>query len=241
MKRITRRQKNAHLPREPATLQDLFIPKDWTTTGPPDEITFLIQYSGADSEHHMLVFATEQEPAHLCRSQTLFLDGTHLSAPGLFAQLYPLGDTAVSCVYAFIPGRSQEIYEELFSAVSRKCEELELFCDPTTFMTDFEQAAIRCISGVFADHVSHRGCVNHLTQNTWRKIQELGLVELYKNDEDVKLFCGMLDGLASLPVDEVSHGMGFLKVKVPGGLEELVTYFDKTYVIGHIAESRTCR
>jgi hypothetical protein len=35
-----------------------------------------------------------------------------------------------------------------------------------------------------------------LTQASWRRIQQLGLVPLYKNDDDFRLFCGMMDGLA---------------------------------------------
>jgi hypothetical protein len=35
-----------------------------------------------------------------------------------------------------------------------------------------------------------------LTQASWRRIQQIGLVPLYKNDDDFRLFCGMMDGLA---------------------------------------------
>jgi hypothetical protein len=34
------------------------------------------------------------------------------------------------------------------------------------------------------------------TQASWRKIQQLGLVPLYNNDDDFRLFCGMMEGLA---------------------------------------------
>ena len=42
----------------------------------------------------------------------------------------------------------------------------------------------------------------------------------------------MLDGLAFLPLDEVNNGMDFLKANTPEGLEDLVQYFDSTYVSG---------
>ena len=42
----------------------------------------------------------------------------------------------------------------------------------------------------------------------------------------------MLDGLAFLPLDEVNNGMHFLKANTPEGLEDLVQYFDSTYVSG---------
>ena len=41
-----------------------------------------------------------------------------------------------------------------------------------------------------------------------------------------------MDGLAFLPVDEVKEGMEHLKCRIPDGAQELVNYFDKTYVNG---------
>ncbi|KAG7154222.1 hypothetical protein Hamer_G000563 [Homarus americanus] len=46
----------------------------------------------------------------------------------------------------------------------------------------------------------------------------------------MKHFCGMLDGLAFLPVDRVSDGMDYIKDNTPYGLEDLVDYFDANYV-----------
>ena len=42
----------------------------------------------------------------------------------------------------------------------------------------------------------------------------------------------MLDGLAFLPITDVKEGMELLKCYTPEGLEELVNYFDSTYVSG---------
>ena len=50
----------------------------------------------------------------------------------------------------------------------------------------------------------------HLTQATWGKIQTHGLVHRYREEEDAKLFCDILDGLVFLPVDDVPEGMTYL-------------------------------
>ena len=55
---------------------------------------------------------------------------------------------------------------------------------------------------------------------------------LYRSDDDVKLFCGMLDGLAFLPVADVPEGLKYLKEHTPEGLEPLIDYFDATYISG---------
>ncbi|KAG7166705.1 hypothetical protein Hamer_G010341 [Homarus americanus] len=99
-------------------------------------------------------------------------------------------------------------------------------------ITDFEQAALNAISNKLGPHANAKTCFYHLTQSTWRKIKSLGLSNRYKEDDDIKHFCGMLDGLAFLPVDRVSNGMDYIKDNTPNGLEDLVDYFDATYVTG---------
>ena len=65
-------------------------------------------------------------------------------------------------------------------------------------------------------------------------MQSLGLTTAYRNDDRVKYFCGMLDGLAFLPIDEVAIVMGYLIENIPDveGLKDLVDYFSSTYVFG---------
>ena len=72
----------------------------------------------------------------------------------------------------------------------------------------------------------------HLTQSTWRRVQQEGLSVRYKEEDEIKQFCGMLDGLAFLPSERVSEGINLLKQQVPEGLFDLVEYFDTTYIHG---------
>jgi len=68
-----------------------------------------------------------------------------------------------------------------------------------------------------------------MTQSTWRKIHHLGLVGKNHNDEEVKLFYGILDGFASLPIVDILAGMAYLKMVTPDGLEPFVNYINATY------------
>ena len=54
-------------------------------------------------------------------------------------------------------------------------------------------------------------------QSTWRKVQELGLTQLYKENDDVKLFVGMMDATAFLPVADVAAGIDILRANMPNG------------------------
>ena len=76
------------------------------------------------------------------------------------------------------------------------------------------------------------GCFCHLTQSNWRKIQNLGLVKRYHEDEDVELFCGMIDSLTFVPESDVPDGMAYLHDNIPNGLEPLLQYFDGMCVSG---------
>lgn len=124
------------------------------------------------------------------------------------------------------------------SSFPPQAEELGFDMDPQTTVADFEQAALNAISSELGPHVNTKACFYHLTQSTWRKVQHLGLANRDKEDEETKLFCGMLDGLAFPPVDRVEDGMDFLRDNSPDGLGELIDYFDSTYVSGTVRRRR---
>ena len=48
----------------------------------------------------------------------------------------------------------------------------------SSFMVDFETAMWKALAHVFPD-LPVKGCVFHLTQAVWRKIQEVGLTTAY--------------------------------------------------------------
>ena len=105
VKRSLRRERAKTMPKNPASLRDLTLDEEWTMTS--DQEQFLIHDSGVDSSNRMLVFATDNALRHLASSDSWYMDGTFNVAPLLFTQLYvirvPLGESAVTCVYAFLP------------------------------------------------------------------------------------------------------------------------------------------
>jgi len=234
IKRTIRRERAKHLPKKPASLRELTLEGEWTTTVDGDQ--FLIYDNGPDSSDRILVYGSDQGLRHMAASDSWYMDGTFDVAPLLFTQMYvirvPFGESAVTCIYAFLPNKHQSTYEELFTAIQDRCSELGFQADPNTVTIDFEQAVINAVKSTFGPHVNIHGCFYHLSQSTWRKIQGLGLVQRYRDEEEVKLFCGMLDGLAFLPEEDVADGMTFLRENIPDGLEPLLEYFDSTYVSG---------
>ena len=110
----------------------------------------------------------------------------------------------------------------------------KLPCQQPTFQCpDFEDAVLRTVTAVFGRHI------NHLTQASWRQIQQLGLVPLYTNDDDFRVLCGMMDGLAFLPVPDLTNGIYLLRTLCPDDppeVAELLDYFDSTFISGRLRQ-----
>lgn len=236
IKRRIRRYRSAGRPRDPSLLQELKIEDEWALTIGPNPQPFFIFDNGINARHRILIFGSEEGFRHLCHSDKWFMDGTFSTAPKLFEQLYiiraPLGESAVSCIYALLTGKSQEIYEEMLQAILNKRDEYGLELNLNTTMSDFEQAIMNAIRNKLGADIRIKGCFYHLTQNIFRKIQNLGLASSYLNDSNIRHFCGMIHGLAFVPLNRVAEGMQFIRDNAPNELLGLIDYFDSTYVTG---------
>jgi hypothetical protein len=104
---------------------------------------------------------------------------------------------------------------------------LERLANAQTFFMD----------GIFS--VNHKDCFYHLTQASWRQMQQLGLVPLYNNDDDFRLSCGMMEGFAVLPVSDLTNGIHLLRTICPDDppeADELLDYFDSTSISGRLRQ-----
>lgn len=120
----------------------------------------------------------------------------------------------------------------MLQSLINECHNKNLYPDPINVHIDFEKAAINAVISVLGELVNIKGCFFHLTQSTYRKIQSLGLVNMYRDNEDFSLFCRKIDALAFLPLSDVPAGMNYIKSVMPDEAKELVEYFDQTYVSG---------
>ena len=232
-RRTLRNIRSKKRPKDPKTLEELSIEDDWKMTSGPEPRLFLQLDNGKEAPERLLVFGTDESLQLLAGSTSWFMDGTFSVVSYLFGQLYVIhgevGTDRCPLLYALMQRQTQSSYEELFNFISSKCH-----ADPSSIMVDFEKCVHQAIRSVFGNDIAIRGCFYHLTQSTWRKIQNLGLTDAYKDNEEFRLFCGQLDSLALLPIDRVQEGMAHLKTNIPEGAQELVEYFDSTYVSGQL-------
>jgi hypothetical protein len=237
---------NSPTPPVPATYADVRFPEEYTTT--TNNQQFLQYDNGQIAENRMLVFYSPDNLQRLANAQTFFMDGTFYVAPHPCKQLYTIRvsfkDVTVTAVYAFLPNTCQDTYRELFQSIGDNCHASNLQLNVQTSITDFEDAILCAVTAVFGRHINHQGCFYHLTQASWRKIQQLGLVPLYSNDDNFRLFCGMMEGPAFLPVPDFTNGIHLLRTLCPDDppeADELQVYFDSTYISGRLRQQNSAQ
>ena len=160
------------------------------------------------------------------------MDGNFAMAPRKFLQLYiirvALGERVkILSVYALMQRKKIDSYNELFGTLVQKCEnQIGYILEPNIVIVEFELAAINALTIVQSGVTEIKGCFYHLTQSTWRKVQEFGPVNHYKDIKDFRHFCRTLDEISFL--DDVDAGMAYVRLIVPPEANDLVDYFDNT-------------
>ena len=140
IRRDIQHQRKGKQPAEPTSLPELVIPDEWKFT--TDNKTFLIHDSGVGIQQRLVIYATEDSLRVLAASDLWFMDGNFSMVPVIFKQLYivrvPLGTSAVTTIYALLPGKTQGIYVEFFQAIVDACERLGFNVNPGNIICDLE-------------------------------------------------------------------------------------------------------
>jgi transposase-like protein len=103
--------------------------------------------------------------------------------------------------YVLLNNKQQATYKRVFE----KLMEIEPALRPESIVSDFEISAINAINEVFPN-AQITGCMFHLAQNLWKKIQKIHLVECYRENEDTRKKCKMLLALSYVAVKDVLLG-----------------------------------
>ena len=193
-KRVLRRVHAQHRPREPQTLQELDIDGAWSMTTGDKPQPFLLHDNGPDADERVVIFTKEHHIQKLADSDVWCMDGNFAMAPSIFMQLYVIqgriSGVFVPLVYVLLQRKTQTRCESMFRVLE------EHGCDPSVVIIDFERSVDLALIAVYGPQVHIQYCFYHLTQSTWRQIQSLGLTNMYKDDNELRLFCGQLDALA---------------------------------------------
>lgn len=209
------------------SLGDITMPNAMVITTRGDN--FLIWDSGADDASRILVFGTLQNLALLETNRNWFIDGTFKVSPSVFCQVFTiqalLGTAVLPMVYALLPDKTEHSYTRLF----QKLAELQPSLNPLSIMADYEKASQNACVHVFPA-VKVVGCLFHLGQSLWRKVQEVHLADEYTNDADIRIHVKMILALSFVPPTDVASAFEDLVDDCPQQLQPITDYWEDVYI-----------
>jgi hypothetical protein len=218
----------------PRSAQEIQIPEQLKVTTRAE--TFLFWDSGADNPQRLFVFCTEANIDALEHNRHWFMDGTFKVAPELFVQLFTIhalvDNRALPMVYVLLQTKTEVDYERVF----RKLLETRGTLSPLSILLDFEKASLQAATKVFP-RATVVGCLFHLGQSLWRRIQDEGLSNNYRDDENIRMFTKMLLALSFVPPEDVAESFEELNDNRPDELARVYDYWEDNYV-GRLRRNR---
>ncbi|KAL3086292.1 hypothetical protein niasHT_040084 [Heterodera trifolii] len=166
-------------------------------------------------------------------ARKISVDGTFKVAPAAWTQCFVIGAFVnrrlTLCVHALLPGKQRKYYEEVLNAIKAVIAPNT----PARIISDFETATIRAMRETFPV-AQLTGCLFHMSQAVFRKWREMGLAELYANDEEqgegARNSFRKLLALALIPEQHVRRGFALIVNHAPDGLSAFFGYFARVYV-----------
>ena len=136
----------------------------------------LLRYdSGSNDSNRILIFYSDLGLKVLARSNQIYGDGTFDTVARIFFQLYSIHADVFGytfpCIYALCLRKTRTTHEHIYSHLIESSSGTILNFSPESIMVDFEVAAINVIKNKFPNSVI-KGCLFHVNQSLWSKIQE---------------------------------------------------------------------
>jgi hypothetical protein len=174
----------------------------------------------------------------------IYTDGTFKTYPKPYKQIITIHgnyrERVLPLAFCMVSSKATALYVEMFQQLKQHVRRLTgNDLAPRGAVCDFEVALITAIPSEFpATNV--RGCFFHFCQSLWRKVQELGMTTVYRQNRSVKKVIRKVMSLGYLPTAVVrmtfnliytSRSMSRLMNTVPA-LRDFITYFHQNYIDG---------
>lgn len=196
-----RNQRKGDHPKAPKSLNELVLKDIVTTTGQ----NFLMLDTGPHPTDRIVMFATKQAMEFLGKCDVIHMDGTVLSGPVLFNQMYTIhgsrGGWRMPLVFVLCTNRTTATYTTIFE----KLKADQPTFNPKQINIDFEQATIKAIKEIFPE-ANIQCCYFHLLQSVVRNLSTNGLKERYEKEIEFSKEIRQMTGVAFLPIDKVRRG-----------------------------------
>jgi hypothetical protein len=187
-----------------------------------------------DGKQH-LIFASDKMLQVLCKSKTWYMNGVFKSVEEPFIQLLTVravvlnGEATkqVPLLFVLMSGKRRRDYKRVLKAIKRLSNGRKV----EKIMIDFDSALCTAIPLVFSE-VRISGCPLDFSYCIWRRMQELGLSEAYKNDNAIHNICTQLMAIPCLPVIHITAVFEKLAIKATPVLDELMDYVRENWIDG---------
>lgn len=182
-----------------------------------------------------LIFATDAQLSVLSGAKNWYVDGTFKLCKAPFTQLLTVNafvrreDHAkqVPLVFALMSGKKKKDYRAVIREIIKNIPGQPSVKKVTV---DFERAIWSAFQKVLPE-VRIMGCAFHWSQALWRKVQELGLQQGYRNDRGTHDLVRKLLALPFLPADEIPNAFHRLEAKATTEpLQALAQYINNTWI-----------
>ena len=197
------------------------------------ESAFVLANDGDDDK--IVIFGTKNALQLLSEADTFFVDGTFSVCPSIFYQVFTIHimkyNQVFPMIYTLLPNKQRHSYNRTYMLLKDAALDLGLTLDPLSLMCDFELAIIQAS----LLNTSHWGCYYHYMQLIWRKVQSLGLADVYRsNDPTLKQFVQKVAAIAFCPPSFVRPAWLGVQEEAPliPQVDSLVQYFDSTWING---------
>ncbi|KAG0442390.1 hypothetical protein DMUE_0305 [Dictyocoela muelleri] len=149
-----------------------------------------------DSER-FIIFGTDSSFIQMENSKYWLCDDTFRSCLQDFCQLYTIMGEIRSkmqfLIYILTKAKNLKNYDKIFKLISKKIKKT-----PNNIIIDFESAAFISLKNNFpGSHIS--GCLFHLSQIIWRRVQKESLTKIYKNDGNFRACTKILFAFSFIP------------------------------------------
>lgn len=234
-RKIIGRVRQAGKLKEPTSIDDIDIPHELRSTLSGQKF---LQADMDVGDEKVLLFTTVEDLKNLEKCEFWMADGTFKTAPNLFLQLFTIhgcvggiNGTVVPLVYVLMTSKSRECYDEVMRCLTTAAVENNIVLNPKYVLTDFEMASMKAFAGEYPNSQS-KGCLFHLGQSIYRRIQRNGHAKKYGNDVEFSQKLRQILALAFLPADQIPKAFDGLKSKFPPETEDLLRWFEETYIAG---------
>jgi len=190
------------------------------------------------------MFVTEPNLKILQRCSTIYIDGTFKTCPKPYQQFVTIhgsyqGQTFLFCM-ALLATKDVGAYRQLFQHLKRRVRATTHHrLSPEQVVCDFE-IALKIAVETELPNTRVAGCYFHFCQSLWRKIQELGLSQMYRWRRKVRKLLRKMMAIGHLPTNIVRQNVNLLQTargtrrlinRYPA-MGDFFTYFRNSYLDG---------